>query len=46
MAINLWELRSDLSWKDAVSSTEGITGSSVNYLHRIKSENSRDILRI
>ena len=32
MAINLCELQSDLNWKDAASSTEGITRSSVNYL--------------
>ena len=32
MAINLCELQSDLSWKDAAGSTEGITRSSVNYL--------------
>ena len=38
MAIRLCELRSDLSLKGAVSSTERITGSSVNYLHKIKSE--------
>ena len=41
MAISL----SDLSLKDAVSSTEGITQSSVNYLHKRKSEYSRDVLR-
>ena len=35
MAINSWELRSDLSWKDAVSSTQGITRSSVNHLRRL-----------
>ena len=32
MAINLWKLWSDLSWKDAASSTKGVTWSSVNYL--------------
>ena len=32
MAISLWELRINLSVKDAASSTEGITRSSVNYL--------------
>ena len=32
MTINLWELRSYLSWKDEGSSTQGITWSSVNYL--------------
>ena len=31
--------------KDAGSSTEGITRSSVNYLHKRKSEYLRDILR-
>ena len=36
MAINLWKLWTDLSRKDAVSSTEGITRSSVNQLHREK----------
>ena len=30
MAINLWELRRNLRWKDAVSSTEGITPNSSN----------------
>ena len=34
MAINLWELGSDLSWNGAASCTEGITQSSVNYLHQ------------
>ena len=33
MAVNLWELRSDLSWKDAASSTEGMTSSAENLLH-------------
>ena len=36
MAISLWELRSDLSLNYAASSTEGITRSSVNYLHKRK----------
>ena len=34
MAINLWDLRSNLNWKGAATSTEGVTQSSVNYLHR------------
>ena len=34
VAINMWELGSDLSWKDAASSTEGITRTSVNYSHQ------------
>ena len=46
MAITLWELWSDLSWKDAASSTEGITRSSVDYLRKRKSKHSRDPLRI
>ena len=32
MATNLWELRSNLSWKNAASITEGITRSSVYHL--------------
>ena len=32
MAMNLWELQRDPNWKDAASSTGGITQSSVNYL--------------
>ena len=32
MAINLLKLWSDLRWKDAVSSTEGITQRSVIYV--------------
>ena len=31
MAMNLWELQSNLSWIDAASSAEGIIWSSVNY---------------
>ena len=57
MAINLRELRSDLSWKDVASSTKGITRSSENYLRHLrtwsrflkksrrKNEHSRDVLR-
>ena len=45
MAIKLWELRSDLTLKDAASSTEEITWSSVSYLHKIKWWYSRDLLR-
>ena len=45
MAIKLWELRSDLTLKDAASSTEGITWSSVSYLHKRKWWYSRDLLR-
>ena len=44
MAINFWELSSDSSLKDAASSTEGITGNSVNYLHKRKSEYLQDPL--
>ena len=44
MAIRLRELRSDLSLKDAASSTEVITRSSVNYLRERKSEYSLDLL--
>ena len=36
---------SDLSLKDAASSTEGITRSSVSYLCKRKNEYSRDLLR-
>ena len=36
MGVTLWELRSNLSLKDASSSTEGITLSSVNYLSKIQ----------
>ena len=44
MNIRLWELRSDLSLKDAASSTEGITRSIVNYLCRRKNKaNTRAI---
>ena len=32
MAINTWEMPNDLSWKDAASSTGGITRSSVNII--------------
>ena len=35
MSINLWELQSDLSCKDATSSAEGITQSRVNYLRHL-----------
>ena len=34
MAINLWELGSDLSWNSAASCTEGMTQRSVIYLHQ------------
>ena len=37
MVISLWELQSNQSLKDA-SSTEKITQSSVNYLHKRKSK--------
>ena len=40
-----WELRSNLSWKDAAISTGGIKRSSVNYLCRGKWKYSRDLLR-
>ena len=44
MNIRLWELRSDLSLKDAASSTEEITRSIVNYLCRRKNKtNTRAI---
>ena len=46
MAINLWELKSNLSLKDAASSTEGIPQSSVNYLCKIKSEHLHDLLHL
>ena len=39
MAINLRELQSDLSWKDAASSTEGITPNSINYLCHLMNGN-------
>ena len=38
MAINLWELQNDLSWKSAASSKEGITQSEVNYLGHLMNE--------
>ena len=44
MAISLWELQSDLSLKDAASTIEGIILSSINYLHKGKSENLCDEL--
>ena len=58
MAINMWELQSNLSWKDAASSTKGTPQSSVNYLchlmtwirfvkkSRRKSEHFHDLLHI
>ena len=45
MALSLLEMRSNLSIKDAASSTEGITKSSVKYLRKIKSKNLQDLLR-
>ena len=36
MVTNLWELRSDLSWKDRASSIEEITQNSLNYLSHFK----------
>ena len=45
MALSLWEMRSNLSIKDAASSTEGITKSSVKYLRKRKSKNLQDLLR-
>ena len=44
MVVRLWELQSNLSLKDAASSTEGITRSSVNYLRKRKSQHSQDLL--
>ena len=44
MAISLWDLWSDLSLKDASSSTDGITQNSVNYLHKRKGKYSCDLL--
>ena len=35
---NLWELQSNLSWKDVANSTEGITQSNVNYLRHLMNE--------
>ena len=40
----LWELRSGLSLKDAVSSTDEITQSSVNYLRKRARKYSRNLL--
>ena len=41
MAVNLWELRSDLGWKDAASNTEGISLSSINYLRHLMNNERR-----
>ena len=43
MAIRLWELRIDLSFKDAACATEGITRSSVNYLHKKNTNSHREM---
>ena len=58
VATNLWELWTDLSWKDAAISKERITQSSLNYLRHLmngsrlvkksrrESEHLRDLLSI
>ena len=44
LAIKLWKIQSDLSLKNAASSTEEITRSNVNYLRKRKNEYSRYLL--
>ena len=44
MAITLWDLQSNLSRKGVATSTEGVTGSNVNYLRSRKSEHLLDLL--
>ena len=44
MAITLWDLQINLSRKGVATSTEGVTGSNVNYLRSRKSEHLLDLL--
>ena len=44
LAIKLWKIQSDLSLKNAASSTEEITRGNVNYLRKRKNEYSRYLL--